>query len=279
MAPGTATVQGTSEGRTGTATIVVLDRPVAAVTLTPASTAVVVGGTVQLTARTTDAAGNVLAGRSVTYSSSNTALATVSAAGLVTAALPGTVTITATSEGRTGTATVRVDPVPVAAVQVAPSNPVVLTGSTVQLVATARSASGTVLTGRTVTWRSGSAAIATVSATGLVTAQAAGTVVVIAEVEGVTGSSTVTVRVPDVATVSVAPATASLAPQESVQLAATLRDALGNTLTGRNITWSSSDESVAFVTSTGSVLAFKTGTAIITATSEGVSGSARITVR
>jgi uncharacterized protein YjdB len=279
IAPGTATVRATSEGRTAEATIVVRERPVATVALTPPVASVVVGGTLQLTARPTDVAGNLLAGRPVTYASSNMALATVDAAGLVTGRSPGNVTITATSEGRTGTAAIRVDAIPVAAVQVAPANPVVVTGGTVQLVATPRSASGAVLTGRAVSWQSGAPAVASVSGTGLVTALSPGSVVIIAEVEGVTASSTVTVRAPDVAAVLVSPATVTLAPQESTQLNAEVRDALGNTLAGRNITWSSSDESVAFVTSSGSVLAFRTGTATITATSEGVSGSARITVR
>ena len=279
VGPGTTTVRATSEAQVGNATIVVRERPVAQVALSPAIGSVVTGGTLQLTARTTDAAGNLLTGRVVTYASSNTMLATVDANGLVTARAPGTVTITATSEGRIGTAFVRVDPVPVAVVDVAPSNATVSTGSTVQLVATPRSAAGVTLTGRQTAWRSGAPSIASVSTTGLVTGLTPGTAVVIADIEGVTGSSTVTVRVPAVASVVVTPSTATLSPQEAVQLSATTRDGLGNALAGRNITWTSSDDSIAFVTSSGSVLAFRAGVAIITATSEGVSGTARITVR
>src|SRR5260370_1371949 len=70
---------------------------------------VAVGATVQLTATPKDAAGNVLTGRVVTWTTSNSAVATVSSTGLVTGVAPGgPVTITATSEGQSGTALIRV---------------------------------------------------------------------------------------------------------------------------------------------------------------------------
>src|SRR5881628_951928 len=70
--------------------------PVASVTLAPGTATLVGGGTLGLTATLKDAAGNVLAGRVVTWASSNVAVATVSGAGLVTAVAPGSITITAT---------------------------------------------------------------------------------------------------------------------------------------------------------------------------------------
>src|SRR5213079_1687758 len=56
------------------------------------------------------------------------------------------------------------------------------------------------------------------------------------------------------------------------------KDASGNALTGRTITWSSSDNSVATVSSSGLVSGVVAGSATITATSEGQSGTAAITV-
>ena len=88
--------------------------PVASVTVSPASGSVTVGATVQLAAVTKDAAGNVLTGRTVTWSSSNTSVATVSGTGLVTGLTAGTATITATSEGVASTAATTVT---------APTNP------------------------------------------------------------------------------------------------------------------------------------------------------------
>jgi hypothetical protein len=67
-----------------------------------------VGGTQQFVATLRDASGNVLSGRTVTWTSSALSVATVSGSGLVTALLAGTTTITATSEGQSGTATLTV---------------------------------------------------------------------------------------------------------------------------------------------------------------------------
>src|SRR5207247_1951982 len=82
--------------------------PVASVTVTPASATIGTNGTVQLTATLKDANGNNLTGRTVTGTSSNTAVATVSSSGLVTGVAVGSATITATSEGKTGQGTVTV---------------------------------------------------------------------------------------------------------------------------------------------------------------------------
>src|SRR2546426_4351491 len=94
---------------------------VASVTVSPATTSVTVGATIQLTATAKDANGTALSGRTVTWATSNAAAATVSASGLVTGVAAGSATITATSEGQSGTATVTVTNVPVAAVTVSPA--------------------------------------------------------------------------------------------------------------------------------------------------------------
>src|SRR5438034_8219346 len=77
-------------------------RKVATVAVSPAAASVGVGQTVQLTATPKDASGNPLTGRTITWASSNAALATVSATGLVTGVAAGLVTATATSEGKSG---------------------------------------------------------------------------------------------------------------------------------------------------------------------------------
>jgi uncharacterized protein YjdB len=279
LAPGTVTITATSEGRTGTATVVVLARLASAVIVSPATGTLVVGSTQALTTQVTDEQGNLLTGRPVTYSADVPSVATVSAAGVVTALAPGTVRITATSEGRTGSATFTVIPVPVSAVQVTPATGTIVPGATLQLSAVARSAAGAVLTGRTVTWVSGAPSIATVNANGLVTAVANGVVVIFATIDGVTATGTITVAPPPVATIELTPANASIAAGETVQLSATLRDAASTVLSGRTITWSSADEAIAFVSSSGLVVGFKSGTVRITATSEGVSVSTLVTVR
>lgn len=82
-----------------------------------------------------------------------------------------------------------------------------------------------------------------------------------------------------VVTVTVAPAPATIPPGGYVQLAATLKDASGNALAGRSVTWSSSSTGVAAVDQTGRVSGVANGTVTITATSEGRSGTAPVTVK
>src|SRR5438309_1094702 len=81
---------------------------VAATTVSPAAPTVQVGQTVQLAATPKDANGNPLSGRVVTWSSNNTAVATVDGNGLVTGVTAGSAIVTATSEGQSGTASVTV---------------------------------------------------------------------------------------------------------------------------------------------------------------------------
>jgi uncharacterized protein YjdB len=82
-----------------------------------------------------------------------------------------------------------------------------------------------------------------------------------------------------VVSVTVTPVNPELPANGTVQLGAELRDELGAIATGRPVTWTSDDERVAFVTASGLVIALRAGTARITATSEGSSGSTIVTVR
>jgi uncharacterized protein YjdB len=202
---------------------------------------------------------------------------------VVTAVAAGKASIQATAGGKTGAASVTVTapaPAPVATVGVTLGTAALTTGQTTQATATPRDAQGNALTGRTVSWSSSNGNVATVSASGVVTAVGAGSATISATSEGKTGSAGVTVTAPiaPVATVAVALGTSSVVAGGGTQATATLRDAQGNTLTGRSVTWSSSNPSVATVSGTGAVSAVAPGTASITATSEGKTGAATLTV-
>lgn len=244
----------------------------------------VVGQTTQGTASTRDASGNVLTGRTVTWSSSNTAVATVNGSGLVTAVGAGSATITATSEGVNATANITVTAavVPVASVTVALSPPSIAVGATSQGTATTRDAANNVLTGRSIAWSSANTSIAAVNSTsGAITAVAPGTTTISATSEGRTGSATITVTSagPAVARVNLANTGSNvLRPGNTSQLGAVPLDANFNQLTGRTVVWTSSNANVASVSSTGLVTAISTGTTTVTATIEGVSTSAPYTV-
>jgi len=275
---GSATITATSEGQSGTSSITVSGVAVSSVTVTPASANLPVGQTVQLTATPKDANGNPLTGRMVTWSSSNNSVASVTSSGLVSGGAAGSATITATSEGQSGTASITVTSVPVASVSVTPTSANVNEGKTVQLTATPKDGGGNPLSGRTIAWSSSNTAVATVSSSGLVTGKVAGSATITATSEGQSGASAITVVHVPVASVTVSPASGSVPVGSTLQLTATPKDASGNALTGRTITWSSSDNSVATVSSSGLVSGVVAGSATITATSEGQSGPSAITV-
>lgn len=279
LAPGTTKIVVSSEGRIGSATIVVLARLAGTVTVTPSSTTLIVNGTQQLSAQITDSLGTLLTGRVLTFGSDAPSIATVTMSGVVTAIAPGLARVTATSEGKIGIASITVIAEPVVSVQLSPNTLNLLTGATQQLTAAALSANGTVLIGRSVTWTAGAPSIASVTSSGVVSALTPGVAIILAVIDGVSATSTVTVTRPSVASIALAPLAPSIAVSELVQLSATLRDATGASLIGRVITWSSADESVAFVSSSGLVVGFKGGIVRITATSEGVSASTLVTVR
>src|SRR5438105_3578574 len=272
VAAGSATITATSEGQSGTSALTVTNVPVASMTVSPATATVTIGTTTQLTATPKDANGTALSGRAVIWATSNAAVATVSASGLVTGVAAGSATITATSEGQSGTSAITVTNVPVASVTVSPTAAGVTVGATTQLTATPKDANGTALSGRVVTWATSNAAAATVSASGLVTGVAAGSATITATSEGQSGTAALTVTNVPVASVTVSPATASLTVGATTQLTATPKDANGTALSGRVVTWGTSNGTVATVSATGLARGVAAGSATITATSEGKSG-------
>lgn len=84
--------------------------PVGNVTITPGTHSLALGDTITLTASLTDGTGAVVVGRPITWTTSDAGVATVLSTGFVRAMAAGTVTITATSEDHTGTATITVQP-------------------------------------------------------------------------------------------------------------------------------------------------------------------------
>ncbi|HYR13281.1 MAG TPA: Ig-like domain-containing protein, partial [Mycobacterium sp.] len=278
-AVGSATITATSEGQSGTSTITVTNVPVATVTVSPASATIGVGGTQQLSAVTKDSAGNALTGRVLTWSSSNTAVASVNASGLVSAVAAGSATITATSEGKSGSAAITVNIVPVASVTVSPASASIFAGATQQLAAVTKDAAGNILSGRVVTWASSNTAIARVSTNGLVTGVAAGSATITATSEGKNGTAAITVVIVPVASVTVSPATATIVVTGTQQFSAVTKDSAGTTLTGRVVAWASSNTAIAMVSASGLVTGVAVGSVTITATSEGKSGSAAVTVQ
>jgi trimeric autotransporter adhesin len=278
LAVGTARIRALVEGRSAEATVLVQPVPVARVATAPNQVTLNPGQTSQMIVTLTDSAGNVLSGRSIAYSTSDAAVATVSSSGLITAVAEGQATITATSEGKSASTLVTVNPVPVASIRITPSSVSLRIGQTMRLLAEAFDAQGRPLANRKFTWISGAPAVATITQAGEVSAVSSGTAAVFAATEGVSAFANVTVSNIPVASVQIVPGSLSLQQGASQTLGVITRDAAGNVLNNRIVTWASSNDAVAVVSSSGRVTAVTPGTATITATSEGVSGIATVNV-
>ncbi len=288
VAPGNATITATSEGKNGPLAFTITAAPppppppVSTVTVTLNASSLVVGTGTQATAVLRDAGGNVLTGVPIVWSSSNTAIATVSQSGYVTAVAAGSVNIIATSGGKTGSASLTVTnppPAPVATVTVTAPTTTLQVGDSTTLTVVLRDSVGNVLTGRPITFASSNTAIATVNLSGKVTGVAPGSVTLTATSQGKNGTLAFTVTLVPVASVTVTLSPTTVTVGSASQATAVLRDANGNVLTGRPITWSSSNTAVATVTAAGAATGVTAGTASITATSGGNSGSATLTVQ
>lgn len=197
---------------------------VASIDVAPSPLSVTAGLTSQLSATTKSAAGATLNGRSVSWSSADQTIATVSTSGLVTGVKAGSTTVTATSEGVHKDVAVTVTAAPIASIDVTPSPLSISLGQSAQLTATPKSSTGASLTDRQVTWSTVDGTIASVSASGLVAALKVGTTTITATSEGIHKDIAVTVALASVASVvfttqpTNALAGAPIAPAISVQL-------------------------------------------------------------
>jgi Bacterial Ig-like domain (group 2)/IPT/TIG domain len=158
------------------------------------------------------------------------------------------------------------------------SAPTVYTGSTVMASAAGTDQHGVSIATGTVAWSTDDPAVAAVSNTGMVTALAAGTTSVVATIGAKHGQATLVVRQLPVARVALVPDSALIIRGATQQFTAATLDSNGDVLTGRGVTWGSSDSAIATVDSTGLVTGVAVGNATISATSEGQTGVAAIGV-
>jgi uncharacterized protein YjdB len=284
VAAGQASITATAGGKQGLATLTVTLPPVATVNVTPPSATIALAATVQLTATTVDGSGATLSGRTVVWSSSDATKATVSTAGLVTGITSGIVTISATSDGKTGTASVSVAPAPIATITLAPATSTIAIGGTTAFTATAKDVSGNTLSGRTLVWSTSSAAVASGTASGnvyTVTGVSAGSATVTATGEGKTGTATVTVTAIQVAITTVTPAT--LVPGASVVItgAGFSATASANTVTigGVAATVTAATSTQLSVTMSSSYPCLATGNATVSVIASGVTATKQQTLQ
>jgi alpha-tubulin suppressor-like RCC1 family protein len=274
---GEQTLTATAGGLTAIVRVTAVAGAATTVTVTPATLSfATLGDEQQLTAQVRDAQGNVIPDAPVTWSSDDTSVATVSG-GNVTAVGQGSTTIRAASGSVVGTVGVSVQQA-AAQVTIAPTDPEIRAlGWTRQLHAEARDAAGSLIPGAEVDWSTLNAAVAGVSPDGLVEARTEGTARIVASVGAAADTIEITVR-QVAAQVVVDPADANITIGQTQPFAAQAVDSAGVTIGRATFLWASSAQSVATVDAGGMATGVAGGIATISATFEGVAGTARLAV-
>jgi len=250
---GTTTITATMSGASGSSQFTVTPAVLKQIQVTPTNPNLPRGASVQLTATglySDNSTADLTA--QVSWSSSSNAVATVSATGVSTALTVGTATITATSGVVAGTTAIQVTNATLKAIEVTPQGRTIPQNFTLQFTATGVYTDDSThnITSQ-VTWSSSKAAVASVSASGLATAIAAGTTVISASLGNTASgadSATLTVSTVALTSVTITPTAPNVPLGTTQQLTATGN--LSDTSTmdlSTLVTWASSKNTVATV--------------------------------
>ena len=286
---GSTTISATVGSVTGSTSLNVSTATLVQISVTPATPAIAIGATKSFSATGSFSDGTTENLTSqVTWSSSDTGVASMSGS-VATGIAAGTSTITGslTINGSTvsGYTTLTITDASLQSLTVSPTAATILVGGTQTFTLTGRYSDGTTKNlSDSATWTSSDSAIAAVNPAGVATGIQGGACVISA----VYGSfppvaGNLTVSGGTLTTISVAPATATIAPQTTQQFAATGLYSDGTT---RNLTafasWTSSDYAIATISvassSQGLATAIAPGNVVIGALIGSVIGSAGLTV-
>lgn len=229
--------------------------PATGITVDKTATTIVKGATDKLTATLVPADAN----GTITWSTSDSSVATVSSDGTVTAVKNGTATVTAKCGDLSAQTKVTVIN-PLKAITITGTTHSIKKGQTTQLGLTYDPADTT--DSVAATWTSSNTSVATVSKTGLVTALKDGSTTIKATVGNV--SSTYDIAVKEVKLTGIKMEEKALIHKGDTK-ALTVEYTPADTTDDKTVAWSSSDSTVASVDNNGIVTAVKPGSAVITA--------------
>ena len=284
VSSGSSAITASFGGKSSAATVTVTTATLVSIAITPGSATVPVNGVQAFAATATYSDGSVRdITPYVTWTSGTTSVGTVGqTTGVVTGLASGTSQLSASFGGKTSSAGLTVTSATLVSVTVTPTAATLPIAATQALTAKATYSDGTVVDiTNAVVWGSSAPLVATVAAnTGVVTGVSSGVTVVSAASGGKSGSATLTVPSVTLSAIAVSPASATAKPGDSKNFVATATYSDGSTA---NLTttaaWTSSTPLVATVVSnTGVASALSAGSSLITASVNGKSGSAALTV-
>ncbi len=282
LALGSLSISATSDAITGSTSVNVQSPTLMSISILPADGTIAATTTVQFHALGNYSDGSVQnVTRQVTWASSNTAVAQILSSGDSRGQAAGSSTITATLGSISGSTTLNVTNATIVSITVMPPSQTIAVSTTLGFSAIGRFSDNTVQNiTDDATFNSDNTAVATIdNSTDNATAVSPGTANITATFNGVTGSAPLNVTSATISSISVTPATAELAQNSFVDCSAiaTLSDGTTQDITA-NVTWSSSDPSVALVDNTGSVGAVSAGNAAISAQFGAVTGTSTVQV-
>jgi hypothetical protein len=285
VAAGMTNITATSGSVSGSTmlTIKALAPTLVSIAVAPVNSTVNVGKTQQMMATGTysDSSTQILTSQ-VTWSSSMTAVATISSGGLVTGVATGTTMITATSGSISGSTMLTVSaPAPtLVSIAVTPATPSIVLGKTQQFTATGGYSDGSMqnLTSQ-VTWSSSTPGVATIASSGLATSVSVGSSTITATLGSVNGKTILTVTAAQLVSIAVTPVDMQVPIGTLQQYTATGTYTDGSTkdLTS-SVTWSSTATNIATISTSGLLTARGLGSSTLKAVSGSISGSTSVTV-
>src|SRR5215469_2690902 len=217
---------------------------------------------------------------SVVWATSNTGIATISGLGVARSSAVGSATISATLSGVTGFGTLTVTKAILVSIAITPANPVLLLGTLQQFTAigTFSDHSTQDITG-SVAWVSSDGSIVSIDGGGLGAALALGSLTISAASGPISGSTTVGVQSAVLSSITIRPKDGRIAKFTSLQLRAigTYTDGTTRNL-NRQVSWTSSNTTVATIARAGLASALAPGTTTITATLGSISATTTLNV-
>lgn len=278
---GQAFLTATVEKMSARATLTVANAALTSIVVTPSTPSIALGQGVQLTATgtysdktTQDVTGLVL------WSTSQPAIATVSASGIATSKAVGNATITATLRSLSSASQLVVSPAALVGVDVTSAHMVVPVGTTTQFTARGTFTDGSTLDlTSTVVWTSSSPAIVMVNSSGLATGKAAGAANIVATHGALHGTAALTVSSATLVSLTVTSSAASIPLGLTAQFAAKGKYTDGSTQDLTNsVGWTSSPAGIVTVSASGLATTHAAGAATVTASSGSMRGAAPLTV-
>jgi hypothetical protein len=280
VAAGDATISASSGAVTGSATLTVTPATLVGINVFPDSSMLPVGVNQQFTATGTFSDGSTQNLASVSWSSSDGTLASISDTGMLSALAPGTVTITASTGGITGSTTLTIISAVLTSIAITPTNSSIPLGTGQQFTATGVFSDGSTQDLPSVNWSSSSPFVAVIDgASGFAVSAGLGSTTITATSGSVSSSTTLMVTAATLVSIAVAPAVPNIGIGGLQQFTAVGTFTDGSTQDISDVaSWSSSVASVATISSTGLAMGWSSGTSVIAATFSGATGSTTLTV-